>query len=192
MNSPGSIKVFATHPHSCSYLKDQEATTLFVDPDLAMDQRLYSRLSDNGFRRSGQHVYKPQCRHCHACIPVRLPVRQFQPNRTQRKLLQRNRDISVTALARIDDDATYQLYHDYICQRHADGDMYPPDREQYASFLGNDWGFTRYFGFHADDSAANSLLAVAVVDQLERSLSAVYTFFDTSEPRRSLGLGFEF
>jgi arginine-tRNA-protein transferase len=86
-------------------------------------------------------------------------------------------------LADIDNDAIYRLYHDYICHRHGDGDMYPPSREQYASFLSNAQGLTRYLGFTLDDQ----LLAVAVADQLDNALSAVYTFYDYRVNRRSLG-----
>ena len=61
--------------------------------------------------------------------------------------------------------------------------MYPPDREQYESFLNDAWNCTRYYRFYA---RAN-LLAVAVVDELTDGLSAIYTFFEPGEIRRSLG-----
>ena len=64
------LKVYTTYPHSCSYLEDQEATTLFVDPRQAVDKNLYSKLSVLGFRRSGNHIYRPHCTHCDACIPA--------------------------------------------------------------------------------------------------------------------------
>jgi arginyl-tRNA--protein-N-Asp/Glu arginylyltransferase len=183
MNRPSEIKLFATHPHPCSYLSEQEATTVFIDPNMPMNRQLYSQLSDCGFRRNGQHVFKPHCTHCKACIATRLPVAQFTPNRTQRRLLRRNQDITQQRLAHIDDDTVYRLYENYICQRHPDGDMHPPDREQYLSFLSDEWNTTRYLGFYL----ADKLIAVAVMDQLVQGLSAVYTFFDTSEPQRSLG-----
>ena len=183
MNRPSEIKLFATRPHQCSYLSGREATTVFIDPNLPMDRYLYSQLSDRGFRRNGRHVFRPHCAHCQACIATRLPVHRFTPNRTQRRLLRRNEDITLQLLPNLDDDATYQLYHDYICQRHADGDMHPPDREQYLEFLSPEWHTTQYLGFYREER----IIAVAVIDRLLHGLSAVYTFFDTSEPKRSLG-----
>lgn len=177
------LKVYTTYPHSCSYLKDQEATTLFIDPRQEVDQMLYSRLSTMGFRRSGNHIYRPHCGHCHACIPARIPVAQFRPNRTQRRTWNRNSDLTVVASPGIRDQEAYDLYYRYIELRHADGDMYPPDREQYHSFLNNAWDCTRYFRFHDGDT----LLAVAVVDVLVDGLSAIYTFFEPDEDYRSLG-----
>ena len=142
------LKVYTTYPHSCSYLQDQEATTLFVDPRQEVDQALYSNLSVLGFRRSGNHLYRPHCGSCDACIPARIPVRDFSPNRTQRRALRRNDDLEVELTGDIRDQSAFDLYRRYIEARHADGDMYPPDREQYESFLSNAWDCTRYFRFY--------------------------------------------
>jgi arginine-tRNA-protein transferase len=177
------IKVYTTYPHSCSYLQQREATTLFVDPRQEMDQALYSRLSLIGFRRSGSHVYRPHCDNCNACIPARIPVASFQPNRSQRRTLKRNADLVVEQTSGIADDAAYSLYERYIGARHADGDMYPPDREQFDSFLNDAWNCTRYYRFHA----AGRLVAIAVVDELCDGLSAIYTYFCPEEQARSLG-----
>jgi leucyl-tRNA---protein transferase len=178
------LKVYTTYPHSCSYLRDQEATTLFVDPRQPVDQKLYSKLSVMGFRRSGNHIYRPHCTHCNACIPARIPVDGFQPKRSQKRIWQRNQDLRVIGTDNIDDDAAFDLYHRYISLRHSDGDMYPPDREQYQAFLNSVWDCTRYFRFYDK----GRLSAVAVVDKLEDGLSAIYTFFDPQADKRSLGV----
>ncbi len=177
------LKVYTTYPHSCSYLQEQEATTLFVDPRQPMDQRLYSNLSLLGFRRSGNHIYRPHCTHCEACVPARIPVDRFEPTRTQQRTLKRNRDLIVEKTKDIQDDTAYRLYCRYIEQRHADGDMHPPEREQYESFLNNAWDCTHYYRFH--DGGA--LVAVAVIDELVDGFSAIYTFFDPAADKRSLG-----
>ncbi len=177
------LKVYTTYPHACSYLQDREAVTLFVDPGTQMDAQLYSRLSRLGFRRSGGHVYRPYCNDCRACIPARIPVADFQPNRSQRRTLRRNADLSVKICDSISDDAAFHLYQRYIHARHSDGDMYPPDREQYESFLSNEWGVTRYYRFHD----GNELLGIAVVDEVEDGLSAIYTFFEPEQANRGLG-----
>ena len=177
------LKVYTTSPHRCSYLEQEEATTLFIDPRQPVDQVLYTNLSLLGFRRSGNHIYRPHCAHCNACIPARIPVAQFQPNRSQRRSWRRNSDLSVREAGHIRDDECYALYERYIRERHADGDMYPPDREQYESFLSNAWDCTRYYQFRENDR----LLAVAVVDEMLDGLSAIYTFFDPDAADRGLG-----
>ncbi len=182
-SSMRDLKVYTTYPHSCSYLEEQEATTLFIDPRQQMDKNLYSNLSLLGFRRSGNHVYRPHCTHCEACIPARIPVAGFKPKRSQRRTLARNADLRVERSEDIRDDQAFELYQRYIQLRHSDGDMYPPDREQYESFLNNAWNCTRYYRFYQRDT----LLGVAVVDELVDGLSAIYTFFEPEEQKRSLG-----
>ncbi|MEH6593698.1 MAG: arginyltransferase [Halioglobus sp.] len=177
------LKVYTTYPHGCSYLKDQEAVTLFVDPRQPVDKALYSKLSAMGFRRSGGHIYRPHCTDCNACIPARIPVDTFSPSRRQRRTLKRNRDLAIEHTPDIKDSTSYELYRSYIEARHADGDMYPPDREQYESFLSNEWNCTDYYRFYDK----GRLIAIAVVDVLEDGLSAIYTFFDPEASQRSLG-----
>jgi arginyl-tRNA--protein-N-Asp/Glu arginylyltransferase len=179
-----AIKLYATHEHPCSYLKDRSATTIFVDPTLTLDGHIYSELSDFGFRRSGKHIYRPNCRACHACIPVRIPVDEFEPTRAQKRCWKRNQDVSTTVINSITSDEHYDLYARYIEQRHSDGDMYPPSREQYEDFLSAEWGVTRYLEFRVHDK----LIGVAVSDQLDQGLSAIYTFFAPDEAGRSLGV----
>lgn len=182
-SSMRDLKVYTTYPHSCSYLDDQEATTLFVDPRQQVDKQLYSKLSVLGFRRSGNHIYRPHCAHCEACVPARIPVTRFQPSRSQRRTMQRNEDLRVRRTDDLRDEEAFQLYCRYIELRHADGDMYPPDREQYESFLNNAWECTHYYRFYDQ----RALVALAVVDELHDGLSAIYTFYDPQQDRRSLG-----
>ncbi len=177
------LKVYTTYPHSCSYLENREATTLFVDPRQEVDQVLYSNLSVLGFRRSGNHLYRPHCEGCDACIPARIAVNDFTANRTQRRCITLNQDLDVELTSDIRDEAAFELYRRYIEQRHHDGDMYPPDREQYLSFLDNAWECTRYYRFYDE----GRLVAISVVDELVDGLSAIYTFFDPQEEKRSLG-----
>lgn len=176
------LKFYATQPHPCSYL-DEQATTLFLDPRQPLDALMYAELSELGFRRSGDHLYRPHCKHCQACIPARIPSALFRPDRQQRRILQRNADLEVRIVRPQASDEHYELYARYIEQRHADGDMYPPSREQFATFLLRDLPFCVFVEFRL----AGRLLAVAVTDVLPNGLSAVYTFFDPAEQRRSLG-----
>ncbi|WP_226661355.1 arginyltransferase [Microbulbifer aggregans] len=178
-----SIRLLATLPHPCGYLEDREATTVFVDPEAPVDQALYSRLSELGFRRSGNYLYRPQCATCNACIASRVPVELFTPNRNQRRCWRRNSDLEILHQTDIDTEEHYALYAHYLEQRHADGEMYPPSRDQFRSFLNNPWGTTKYLEFRD----RGRLIAVAVTDVLSAGISAIYTFYDPDAERRSLG-----
>ncbi len=179
-----TLKVFATHPHACSYLPEQKATTLFIDPAAPMDSTTYSQLSEMGFRRSGSHLYRPHCSRCNSCVPARIPALEFQSNRRQRRIWNRNSDLVVIDRTVLSGDEYYDLYAKYIEGRHRDGDMYPPTRQQFDSFLTREWDLTHFYCFYEE----KKLLAVAVVDVMSNGLSAIYSFFDPDANERSLGV----
>ncbi|MCF3191635.1 arginyltransferase [Pseudomonas bubulae] len=183
MTELARLKFYATQPHACSYLPDEQATTLFLDPSQPMDVQVYADLSEMGFRRSGDHLYRPHCLKCDACTPTRIPVARFAPNRQQKRIFKRNADLQVQAVKPAFSEENFDLYQRYIEQRHADGDMFPPSRDQFSTFLVRDLAFSKFYEFRLD----GRLLAVAVTDVLPNGLSAVYTFYDPDEERRSLG-----
>ncbi|HSC76769.1 MAG TPA: arginyltransferase [Pseudomonadales bacterium] len=178
------LTLLITHPHQCSYLPDQQATTAFVDPQVYINTRLFTRLAEIGFRRSGAHVYRPQCANCQACIATRVPIQDFHPDRTQLRCLKRNADLEIRQLDSIDREDCYALYERYINMRHSDGDMYPANREQYREFLCVAWPSVFYLAYYSN----HKLVAVSVCDRFENGYSAVYTFFDPDEHKRSLGV----
>jgi arginine-tRNA-protein transferase len=183
MTSLKDIRLYTTQPHTCSYLPEERAQTLFIDPDFKIDKAHNSRLSEIGFRRSGAHIYRPNCESCQQCVSCRVLVSAFEPNRRFQRICKRNADVVVSRVLDINDDACYQLYRQYITLRHADGDMYPPSRDQYNSFLLRHCEGTHYYAMHL----AGRLVGLMVVDHLENGLSAVYTFYDPQEEKRSLG-----
>lgn len=186
-NSPVDLErlqFYVTAPHACSYLPEREAVTLFADPSERLDNGLYSRLSLLGFRRSGAHLYRPHCATCRACVPVRIPVAEFTPDRAQRRAWARNRGVEVQEGPVRYEDEHFALYRRYIRSRHPGGGMDNDAPENYLSFISSPWSATRLYEFREE----GRLLAVAVTDHLADGLSAVYTYFEPDEPRRSLGV----
>jgi len=187
MTSPAPFKLlsfYATPIHECSYLVNHEAVTVFADPEFRKDTALYSVLSRYGFRRSGQHIYRPRCPACNACVPVRVPVREFTPRRSQRRTWQANQDLQVSLREPVFDEEHFLLYRRYLETRHKGGGMDNPSRDQYMEFLASPWSDTIFYEFRL----GGRLLGVTVADRLEDGLSAVYTFFDPESGNRSLGV----
>ena len=180
----GMIKLCLTEAHDCSYLPDRQSTTAFVDPEMAIDVELYSRMTKLGFRRSGPYLYAPKCSGCNACIPARVPVDNFKWNRAQKRCWKKNDDIMVEQLDSINIGEHFQIYARYIEQRHSDGDMYPPSRRQFEDFLGNAWECTQFLEFRLGDQ----LIGCAVIDVIHNGLSAIYTYFDPAFSDRGLGV----
>jgi leucyl-tRNA---protein transferase len=183
MTSLKDIRLFTTQSHACSYLPDQQAQTLFIDPEFHVDRAYNTRLSEIGFRRSGSHIYRPNCKTCQQCISCRVLVRNFEPAARFKRVLKRNTDLVVSPVTGIADDEYYFLYKHYISVRHADGDMFPATREQYSSFLLSQCDGTQYFAIRR----RGQLLGVMVTDRLDDAMSAVYTFYDPLEEKRSIG-----
>lgn len=186
MTQLSDLHFFITPEHKCSYLSEKLAQTLFADPHIEMTNELYTQLTQAGFRRSGGHVYRPLCDTCNACIPTRVPVNFFLPNTTQKRIWRKNADLYVQKIVGSPSHEHYALYEKYISTRHRDGDMYPPSEQQFESFLFSSWSCTPCYEFRT--RLDNTLLAVAVLDQLESGLSAIYTFFDPLAHKRSLGV----
>jgi len=176
-------ELFLSLPHPCSYLPERRSTSLFLDPRRKLDSEAYAHFVRLGFRRSGDFVYRPHCGQCDACVPVRIPVARFQPSRGQRRIWKRNADLTVQARTPAFYDEHFALYTRYQSARHPGGGMDDPDPGKYLGFLAAERIDTVFHEFRLGDR----LLAVAVVDFLPDSLSAVYTFFDPEERRRSLG-----
>ena len=132
------LKVGLTPKHPCSYLDhEQEQLLVLMDHNL-LNANGYERLLTAGFRRSGNDIYRPHCSACHACQSLRIHSEQFRPSRGQKRIRQLNRDIELV-LSYDDKPEYYQLYERYIRERHHDGSMYPPNRNQYRGFLHCDW-----------------------------------------------------
>jgi len=174
---------YMTPEHECNYLPGRNAKTVFADPNFPMNENIYTVLARHGFRRSGKHIYKPQCQQCNACIAIRLPVNNFIRNRNQKRNWVRNNDLKITKVSANFNNEYFNLYQRYLAVRHPDGGMDSSDPENFTSFLITDWATTVFYEFRKTDK----LLAVAVVDELTDGLSAVYTFFEPNQSHRSLG-----
>ncbi len=184
MNKPPTqLPLYLSMVDACSYLEGRESRNLFVDPEAPMTPALYSQLIQRGFRRSGRMVYRPYCEACRQCVSARLPVTRFDRRRRHRRNQQHNRDLRLVIRNAGFVEEHFKLYRRYLTARHADGAMADSGPEEYRDFLIADWCDTHFVEFRHDDR----LLAVAVTDQVDDGLSAVYTFFDPDQPRRSLG-----
>jgi arginyl-tRNA--protein-N-Asp/Glu arginylyltransferase len=174
---------YVTPPERCAYLPGRESVNVFADPRARMTTALYGRLIDKGFRRSGSHLYRPQCPGCAECIPTRVPAARFRPNRSQRRNAAVNQDLTAHIVRQAFRAEHFALYRRYQRCRHPGGEMDNPTPQSYLDFLSCCWADTVFVEFRLREA----LMGVAVCDQVAEGLSAVYTFFDPNQHRRGLG-----
>lgn len=178
------IQFFLTPPYPCSYLAEQDARSMVAAPSDAIDGPVYGELINMGFRRSGHHTYRPHCDACHACVPVRIPVDAFAPNRSQRRNWEHNQGLATDILELDYQEEHYQLYRRYQATRHAGGGMDQDDREQYSQFLLQ----SHVDSFLIEYREEGELRMMSLVDRVRQGLSAVYTFFEPDRPKEGYGV----
>ena len=191
MTSPNELPLnqlqfYLSAPYPCSYLPAETAQSLMATPQHIVNANIYSQLIQQGFRRSGDFAYRPHCPHCQACISIRVVLKDFKPNRSQKRAFKQHQHLTVRVLPVAFHEAHFALYSAYIKARHPDEQdksAKQSEQEQYHSFLCQSHVDSVMVEFSENDQ----LKMVSVVDIVEDGMSAVYTFYDTSDEKASLG-----
>jgi arginine-tRNA-protein transferase len=181
------LRFFRTTPAmACPYLPEKTEVKLLTElsgPEALAD---HDRFTDAGFRRSHQFIYKPLCPDCRACVPVRIPVAAFVPNRTQRRTLKANAGIHAAVVPAAVTTEQFGLFAAYLRARHDDGDMADMGFDDYRAMVEDSPVDTRLVEFRRGGPNGR-LIGCCLTDWLGNGISAVYSFYDPSTPWLGLG-----
>lgn len=200
-------RFFLTTPTPCPYLPGRQERKIFTRLSGDDPTELHDTLAELGFRRSQNIAYRPACDGCTACVSVRINVADYRFRKSDRRILNRNRDLvpePQTATATLEQ---YHLLRRYLNGRHHDGGMADMDAFDYRSMVEDSPIDTFIFEYRAQDSAppqacgrhdtdsdsdsdteaSNPLAAACLTDVVSDGLSMVYSFFDPEHTQRSLG-----
>ncbi|HYG87213.1 MAG TPA: arginyltransferase [Azospirillum sp.] len=175
---------FRSGPMPCPYLPGRVERKLFTRLSGPYAAEVNSTLSRAGFRRSHDIVYRPVCPSCTACVPVRIAVDFFDPTRSQRRVMRINEDLAIEDAPATATGEQYRLFATYQASRHGDSDMARMAMADFAAMI--DEGRADTALCEARDPAGR-LIACMLTDRLGDGYSAVYSFYDASLEKRSLG-----
>jgi len=189
-NSLGPFQqFFATASVPCPYVPGRAERKLIVELAGRAAPAFYNELSRAGFRRSHRFAYRPACRSCTACVPVRIAVERFADTRSTRRVRNLNTGANDGTLAGLllTPRATaeqFELFAAYQRSRHRDSDMAAMSYADYRGMVEDSAVRTAIVELR---DTTGALVAVSLIDWLDDGISAVYSFFDPAQARRSLG-----
>jgi arginyl-tRNA--protein-N-Asp/Glu arginylyltransferase len=181
-----SIYRYIASPSPCGYLPDR-AWSLEYELVAELAPAEYLQRMQEGWRRFGFTLFRPQCAACRACQSLRVTAALFRPSRSHRRARKLNeadmeRTIGKPSVTR----AKLQLYDRYHAyQSITKGWPIHPakDAESYrASFVENPFVTEEWCYW-----LAGELVGVGYVDVLPQGMSAIYFFYEPGERGRSLG-----
>ncbi|MDB5454106.1 MAG: Arginyltransferase [Caulobacteraceae bacterium] len=183
------LRFFLTAPSPCPYLPGRMERKVFAHLPLSEGASVNDSLSQVGFRRSQNIAYRPACEACEACVSARIPVRDYEFSRSERRIIERNDDLSRHVVEAEATMEQFDLLRRYLLARHALGGMAEMGWPDYVAMVEDTAVRTHMVEYRgpSKDNGPGDLIACALVDQLADGLSLVYSFFEPGLPRRSLG-----
>lgn len=182
---PLAPQFYVTAPQPCPYLEGRMERKLFTALQGDNAQKLNDSLSKQGFRRSQNVLYRPSCADCAACLSARIDVSRFEPTRSQRRAMKRNKGFERRATSPWATEEQYTLFRRYLDKRHADGGMADMDVFEFAAMIEETPIRSRVIEYL--DRETGDLIAVCLTDMLDDGLSMVYSFYEPDLAARSLG-----
>ena len=184
---PQNPQFYVTAPQDCPYLDNQVERKLFTALYGSNSRRLNNSLSKQGFRRSQNVLYRPSCANCSACMSARISSREFKPSKSQKRILLKNSDIVRVVNPALATDAQYDLFKQYITERHPNGGMSDMDANDFTAMIEETNVESKLIEYYAKKNGELELISFSLVDILDDGISMVYSVFNPDFKERSLG-----
>lgn len=167
----------------CQYFEDGRiAKTRAVFPRIEQMVNYCDFMAD-GYCRDTFVFFKPICEGCSECIPMRLDVNKFKLSKSQRRVLKKNRDVSIEIVpSKLPSEEHEALYFRYNQARHPDRD--PSNYEQ--GIFNLHMGYNNSFELRLYQNG--HLIGVSILDKSQDSISSAYFYWDPNFTDRALGV----
>ncbi|RYH03348.1 arginyltransferase [Salipiger sp. IMCC34102] len=176
---------YVTAPQPCPYLEGRMERKLFTALQGEGASELNDTLSKQGFRRSQNVLYRPSCAECSACMSARIRVADFEPTRSQKRVLKRNARLRRRPTSPWATEEQYELFRRYLDARHAEGGMADMDMFEFAAMVEETPVRSRLIEY--SDGSSEDPVAACLTDILDDGVSMVYSFFAPELTRDSPG-----
>jgi arginine-tRNA-protein transferase len=80
-------------------------------------------------------LYRPSCADCQACYSARIRVADFEPRRSQARVMKRNAGLRRRATSPWATEEQFALFRRYLDGRHAEGGMADMDIFEFAAMV---------------------------------------------------------
>lgn len=185
--TPETTQLFLTAAMPCPYLPGKMERKLFTHLSGRRAAMLHHLLSDNGFRRSQNLIYRPACEGCSSCQSVRIVAGEFTTNKRFRRVKRANSDIAVSVQPTVATMEQFELFKRYLDARHAGGGMTQMSYQDYEYMVEDTPVKSVLVEYRLAELPDQPLVAVALTDIMPDGLSMVYSFYDPDLADRSMG-----
>lgn len=160
---------------ACAYLPSEVARLPLRWPLSPISPQELDRRFAAGERRSGNCFYRTECPACNACQPIRIRIADFAFTGSHRRTLRKGNAAFALEFGSPEvSDERVALYNAHKKGRRLNRESQGLGADGYREFLVESRCETIEMRYRLE----NQLALLAVVDCGEKSLSAVYTYFD--------------
>lgn len=167
-----------TYSTTCPYIDGNTFTEEYFF-SYNMSPSEFNIFVQQGWRKFGYFFFRPACKSCLKCTPIRIVCKKLELTKSQRKLINKNQDLTIKFVETTYDEEVYQVYKKHSKIR------FEKEANQ-SDFIAN-------FIENATKSITSKyylndkLIAAGFLDVASNGLSSVYFVFDPDYSERGLG-----
>ena len=181
-----SLFRYTAPPSMCGYLPAERWSLEYeMVANLSADE--YEERLEQGWRRFGAMLFHPMCPACSACQSLRVEVKNFHANRSQRRAVKANEgeievQVGRPSVSREKLDM-YDRFHEFQTDLKGWPEHPAKDADSYRESFVHNPAFTEEWCYYLEAQ----LVGVGYTDRLRDSMSAIYFFYEPEVRERSLG-----
>jgi len=190
----------------CGYFENRKSHSIFSTTHWMKekfgptpDENLLGFFLEQGFRRFNVVFYLQQCEGCSQCIPIRVPVKSFEPTKSQRAAWRKNQDMEISLTFDPEDFVTDEkaiMLREYNKYHNKDNKSYKPqtidEAKNQLKLMCCDFSGCANMEYRLD----GRLVGVGVLDFAKKNagnysaVSSNYFYYEVSEEikKRSIGV----